>query len=59
VVDTALVNDRWIAEEVAINNSPGAAEFLATFANYLERCLDEDLVIEQLARLETTHPSFC
>ncbi|CAN5419724.1 alpha/beta fold hydrolase [soil metagenome] len=49
VHDQSLVNDTWIAEELRINSSPGAAEALAAVAAYAATRQDHELAAEALA----------
>ena len=47
-----VVPREWIEEEYRVNNSPGAAESFAELARYFDEGIDEDLVIEYLARVD-------
>jgi pimeloyl-ACP methyl ester carboxylesterase len=56
LVNTDLVTEGWIAEEVAINNSPGATEFFERFAEYMRHRLDDDLVLDRLRDIQDVVP---
>lgn len=56
--DVARVDQRLVAEEHAINNSPGAAESFALLAAYFRERLDDDAVGQRLAELPARPPIF-
>jgi pimeloyl-ACP methyl ester carboxylesterase len=56
VRDSHLVDERWIAEEVRVNNSPGAAESFERLARYFEERLDDDCVGNALPDFATRVP---
>jgi pimeloyl-ACP methyl ester carboxylesterase len=49
VHDPALVTEGWVAEELAVNSSPGAADALARVADYLRDGVPADLVGDRYA----------
>lgn len=48
VYDPATITEQWVDEEHAINNSPGAAESLGSYARYFRDQIDNDSLGEEL-----------
>jgi 2-hydroxy-6-oxonona-2,4-dienedioate hydrolase len=56
VHDRTLVTDEWVAEEMRINSSPGAAASFAALAAYFREHIDGDLVGDQIVMSEPPPP---
>lgn len=56
VHDESLVTEKWVVEEARINGSPEAAASFAAIGAYFRDRIDDDLVGDQLLRLEPPPP---
>jgi pimeloyl-ACP methyl ester carboxylesterase len=53
---TSLITEEWVGTESRINSSPGAEESFSALAQYFRDRIDDDLIGDCLARLETPPP---